>query len=357
MQVDERDQTGAWVLDRGPQAGSDSPAGIFDGNDILLFMADDAGANVAGERLPSHVSALQVAIVDPLSPRRGWVYVVGYERRAPRAPERYVDYNGDVDRLGGANVQMGFRDGIPMHLSIGDGDNLLDRLKVRAAASLFWGWLRFARSEADLTTEVVGWHVGPIRVIRHQRQRVRLGWGIRSPTFRTYTYYYRDFAELPVTLRLNFPPTYFFSDIVIEVVLDFRDLHDWLLYLPQSSVRLRIGDMPAAVVAALNRVDETTLALIGPRVTLVQTFGISPSLEPVSKRLVYRDSTEPQPPEDVPGERPGIGYALEDWEAVGAGEHGLTATSYALSPEIDVDEFIRSRAAPLQSIVEPLRAK
>lgn len=357
MQVDERDAAGAWVLDRGPQPGSDSPAALLDDNDVLLFMADDCGRAADAGELPHGAVAMRVIVTDPLSSIERWAYVVGYDRPAPRAERSYVDYDAAADRFTGARVRMGFRDGVPTYLALDDGTNLLDRLKVRAAASVFWGWLRFSRSEDDLSTELVGWHAGPIRIIRHQKQRVRLGWGIRSPTFRSYTYFYRDFAELPVGLRLNFPPTYFFSDIVIEVVLDFRDLDGWRLDLPRRSERLRIGEIDGGVVADLNRADDTTFALVGDRVTLVQMFGVSASLDPVSKRFIYRDTAQPHAPEDVAGEHPGVGYALEDWEAVGAGEHGLTAVSYALPDDVDVGAFIRGRSAPLETMIEALRAQ
>jgi hypothetical protein len=355
MQVDERDQFGAWVLDSGPWPSSDSPAGVFDGDDVLLFMAADSGEAAARARLPSAATVLSVELIDPLSPNSQWVYVVGYDEPAPRAPHRYVDYDPGGDRFTGARVQLGFRDGVPNHIAVDGGSrNLLDRLKIRAAASLFWGWLRFERSEDDLSNELIGWHAGPIRVIRHQQQRVRLGWGIRSPTFRSYTYFHRDFAELPVGLRLNHRPTYFFSDIVIEVILDFRDLVGWQLYLPRRQERLNVGEIAARRISELNLLDDTTFALIGAQVTLVQTFSVSSSLQTVYKHLIYRDGLDPDPPESVAGQRPGVGYGLERWEDVNAGEHGLLVVSYALPPGVDVDEFVRSRTAPLQTAVKPM---
>lgn len=355
MQIDERAPDGAWVLDRGPQPSADEPPEIFDDDDVLLFMASDAGDAVEPSRLPSSLPVLEVGVTDPLTGAQSWVYVVGYADKAPRAAQSYVAYDAATDRFTGANVAMGFSDGVPTYLSIdSSGENLLDRLKVRVAASVFFGWLRFSRSEGDLTTELIGWHAGPIRVVRHQKQRVRLGWGIRSPTFRSYTYFYRDFAELPVGLRLNFPPTYFFSDIVIEVVLDFRNLDGWQLDLPNRHERVRIGDV-GDEAAALNRITETSFALVGPRVTFVQTFAVSPSLEPVYKHFIYRDDPRPDPPEAVVGQKPGIGYGLERWEQVEAGEHRLTAISYAVPSDVDVSQFMRSRSAPLRAVVESKR--
>jgi hypothetical protein len=258
-------------------------------------------------------------------------------------------------------VVLGFSGGIPTYLALrhgedSDGANLLDRFKVRASATFLFGLIHFTRDESDLSTEFVAWHAGPIRVIRSQRQWVRLGWGIRSPTFGSYTYFYRDFAELPVGLRLNFPPTYFFGNILIRVIIDFRDLGGWSVAAPSLPAPIRIDGVMTAEKALLNDVTDTWFALVGPEITLVQSMDLSPSLASLRQRLLYREDTQlAEPPEEVPGSLPGIGYQLDRWEAVGAGAHALRAVSYALPRQADPREFIASRAVGLQIAAQPLR--
>lgn len=354
MQIDERDPGGAWVLDGGPHPNGDTPARLLDDNDELLFMATDAGLGrapaasfAAGDRV------VEIVVFDPVAQTDRRVYVFAADGGVQRPPRHYVAYDPVNDRFSGARVHMGFGDAVPTYMAIGDGDNVLDRLKVRTTASLFWGWLRFSRDEGDLSTERIGWRAGPIRVIRHQAQQVRLGWGIRSPTFHSYTYFYRDFAELPVGLRLRVPATYFFTDISIEVLLDFRDLRGWRFHLMGAPAVVDVGRADDAVVGALNRRSDTSFALRGPQLSLVQVFGFSPSLESVDKKLVYREGLTPDPPESIAGSYPSVGYRLERWDDVGAGEHGLTAFSYAVPVEIDVDDFLRSRSRPLEATVHP----
>lgn len=352
MQIDERDPGGAWVLDGGPHPSGDTPARLLDDNDELLFMATDAGAGRAlaasfadGDRV------VEIVVFDPLAQTDRRVYVFAADGGIQTPPRHYLAYDPVSDRFSGARVRMGFGEAVPTYTAIGDGDNILDRLKVRTTASLFWGWLRFSRDEGDLSTERVGWRAGPIRVIRHQAQQVRLGWGIRSPTFHSYTYFYRDFAELPVGLRLRVPATYFFTDISIEVLLDFRDLRGWRFHLTGMPAMVDVGRADAAVVGALNRRSDTSFALLGPQLSLVQVFGFSPSLESVDKKLVYREGPTPDPPESIAGSYPSVGYRLDRWDDVGAGEHGLIAFSYAVPVEIDVDDFLRSRMIPLEVTV------
>jgi len=354
FQIDEHDPEGRWVLDHGTELNADTRPGLLAANDALLFMATDAGERVERADRLGPLPVLEIMISDPLAGSRHWVYLVAFTGAAPRSSTSYVEYDPSTDRVRGDRVSLGFHQGLPNYLAIADasgtpGTNLLDRLKVRASATFLWGLIHFSRSEDDLSTQFVGWRQGPIRVIRCQRQWVRIGWGIRSPTFGSYTYFYRDFAELPVGLRLNFPPTYFFGNIVVRVVLDFRDLRGWSVLTPSLSAPLAIDGTMTAQKVALNGFSDAWFALLAPQLTLVQTMDVSPSLASVRRRLLYReDASRPEPPESVPGEEPGVGYQLDQWEHVGAGAHSLQSVSYALPPTVDVRQFVAARATPLQ---------
>lgn len=359
FQIDARDAAGDWVLDQGPAPNAAAAAGVFARNDLLLFMAGDAGDRTRRADLPGW-AAVEIGARDPASDTTRWAYLVAFQATAPRSAVSYVHYDPNHDRARGQQISLGFTDGIPDYLAVAgngatepDGTNLLDRLKIRATATLLWGLIRFSRDESDLRTEFVAWRQGPVRVIRRQRQRVRLGWGIRSPTFVSYAYFYRDFAEMPVSLRLNFPPTYFFSAIIVRAILDFRDLKSWSLITPSLPHEIPIeGAMSPAKIAVNNSAD-AWFALKGARVTLVQTMGASPSLATVRRRLLYRQGSKPFPPETVPGEEPGIGFVWDQWSKAGAGLHQLVSISYALPPGVDVHAFMAARNSALQVTVHP----
>ncbi len=361
FQVDERDALGRWALDQGPEPNPDDSPGVFDDNDVLFFMAADAGERTQPMGFAGAARVAEIRIDDPLAGTIRWAYLAAFDDGAPRATTSYVQYDPAADRVSGARVSLGFRHGVPNYLAVRDTateteTNVLDRLKVRATATFLWGLLHFSRTEDDLSTEFVGWRQGPIRVIRCQRQRVRIGWGIRSPTFGSYTYFYRDFAELPVGLKLNFPPQYFFGNIIIRVVLDFRDLRGWSILSPSLPAPLPIDGTMSAAKAALNQLSDSWFALVGPEVSMVQSMDVSPSLATLRRRLLYReDHGQVDPPEDVPGEEPGIGYQLDRWGDVGAGAHRFISSDYALPPEVDAREFMRARDAPMQVSVQMLR--
>jgi hypothetical protein len=360
FQIDERDPQGRWVLDQGPEPSADDPPEVFDGNDVLLFMAADAGDRARRADLPGDEPAAEIRLHDPLSGATRWVYLVAVAGIAPRSATTYVDYDASADQVHGARVSLGFSRGVPGYLAIRDEvggaeTNVLDRLKVRATATFLWGLIHFSRTEDDLQTQFVAWRRGPIRVIRSQRQWVRVGWGLRSPIFGSYTYFYRDWADLPVALYLNFPPTYFFGDIVVRVVLDFRDLRGWSVLTASLPRPIAIDGTMTAEKTALNNAPESWFALLGPHLTLVQTMEVSSSLATVRRRLLYHEGSDTrEPPETIPGEEPGVGYRLDEWGRVGAGAHRLQSTSYALPPDVDVRAFMAARASPFDVEVRAL---
>lgn len=351
VQVDERDATYHWALDTGPALAAEDSRGVLDDNDVILLRAADAGDASATHGLPPHRVHVALEIHDPLDGRTAFLHLVGMGSLQADIATRHVHYDPIGDRLTGHRVSLGFTDGIPQSLAVtsarGARSELLDRLKIRASASLLWGLLRFTRTEADLTTEVTGWRRGPLRIIRHQHQRVRLGWGIRSPRFSSYAMFYPDVAELPVSLRLNHPPAALFGDVRIDVVLDFVDLRGWELLLPDAAP-LRIGADADPSRSAHGDIETDWFALRNDEVLLLQLLETSHSLRSTRRRLVYRETARPNPPESHPGEMPAIGYRIDQWDEVDAGTHDLRALCFALPATTDVTAFLEAHRRPLR---------
>jgi hypothetical protein len=348
-QLDERDGNGELALDRGPEPNPDDPPGVVDANDEILWMLGDAGRQVAAEELPAAATCV-VAVRLRLATFEGWAYAVALPH--PPAPAtRYVRYDANADRADAARFRVGFRGPTPRYFALlsaaGEaGENLLDRLKVRAYAR-FLGLIPLWRDEDDLATEFVAWRAGPIRVVRRQRQWVRLGWGLRTPIFRNDAFVYRDFSELPVRLRLNFPPTYFFRGIRIDGILDFRALPGWRLLAEGMSAPAAIGSLDRESRRRLNRLAGDWFALAADDGLLVQTLTLSPSLASVTRSLVYREDGGDHGPEAVRGENPGVGVRLTAWSEVDRGDHWFVSTSYALPAAYDVARFLELNRAGL----------
>lgn len=350
-QLDERDAQGDLALPAGPQPSHDDPPGLIDANDELLWMAADAGrAMRPEERPPAARCAAEIALRSEAT--ASYVYAFVLPAPAPRSPVHYVEYDPARDQITAARVAIGFGAATPRYLALRGADgqfgpNQLDRLKVRASAR-FLGLIPLGRNEDDIQWAFGAWHAGPIRVARREWQWVRLGWGLRTPIFRTESFIYRDSVELPVRLRLNFPPTYFFRGIEVQAALDFRDLRGWSVRTPAR----RLGIV--GTIGAPANSDGDWLALEGPDLTFVLRLQLGDSLASLRREILYREGNEGSPPEGEPGERPAVGFSLTEWSGVDRGQHGFTAVAYALPTGYDLTAFIREDAAPLTIDVQPL---
>lgn len=355
-QVDECDPEGRWVLDVGDDEAHDESRGAFDSTDWLLLAARDLGSRSTNQ--PPGVQ-YEVQVTDPLRNTPLWAYVgcapPGSQDMPPPPPR--VRCEPHQDRVYMEHLVVGFTGAFPTWLSIDSGENLLDRFKVRARAK-FFGVIPVRRQESSLQGRVLGWRIGPLRVIRAQQQWVQLGWGIRTPIFQSYAFFYPDFLDVPVVLRLRFPAAYFFSDIQIRAYVDFRDLRGWQLLLPGHGSPIAIDGRMTPEEAALGAQVPEWFALRGPQVTLVQFFGLSPSLRTVQRRFFYRDDIAvTDPPEAAPGEIPGVGYELVDWERVDRGVHSLHAMSFVLPPDASPELLIAAQRAPLVTGVRALPSR
>lgn len=355
-QLDERDESGELALPEGPEANPESPLGVIDANDEILWMADDAGRRMEAGEMPAGVKCA-VEIEQRGEGDAGWVYGLAVPSPAPRSPVGYVEYDPERDRVAMARAVIGFGAPTPRYFALRDADgrvgpNLLDRLKVRAAAR-FLGVVPLGRDEDDIEWRFGAWHAGAIRVVRRERQWVRLGWGLRTPIFRSETEIYRDYVELPVRLRLNFPPTYFFRGIEVQAVVDFRGLDGWSARTHLGPVG-KVGAVPARAADEINALAGDWLALEGPEVTLILRLRVGETLASLRRDLVYRENDDGEEPEDVAGEHPAIGFRLTEWGAVERGPHGFAALAYVLPVGYGVGRFGREDAAPFAVEVRAL---
>jgi hypothetical protein len=345
-QLDERAADGRWALAQGPEPNADEPPGVLDDDDELVWLATDAGRRARRGELP-----VAGDCVVEIEVRRGaevaWAYAARTAAPAPRSPVRYVRYDPAADRIEGDRVAVGFGAPTPRYLAVRGADgrfgpNLLDRLKVRARAR-FLGFIPLGRDEDDIEYAFAAWHAGPVRVLRREYQWVRLASWLRTPIFETETLMTRDAMALPVRLRLNFPPTYFFAGIEVQAVLDFRALRGWQV--------TAAGVAPVAVGAAggdrVDRARSDWVALRGPEATLVLELVRGESLATLAPSVVYRADGAPQPPEAVPGEMPALGYRLTEWSEIDRGQHWFAAVAWAAAPDADLDAIARERAAPI----------
>ncbi len=340
-QLDERDSAGDYVLDQGPRASSDGDHGLIDNNDDLTVMWSDLGTT-PGAQIPGHPECIDEVAVQ-LGDSRRLLYAARFREPAPRALARYVEYDVAADRMQGRVVDLTFGKPTPRGLALRSGPaaglDLLDRLKIRAYAR-FFGIFPLYRDEDDILSVYEAWRIGPIRVIRRERKWVRLAFGFRTPYIRTETMFYRDFVQLPVSLRLNFPPASLLHPITIWAALDFVNLEGWRLWIPGGRPSLNVGSVPPDVIRDLDALDDVSMiALEGADATFALVLKLGPTLRSLSRTVFYREGTDPDEPEDFPGGMPAIGFRLGRWDDVDRGAHRFVAESYALPAGYDPAAF------------------
>ncbi len=332
-QLDERDPTGAYVLDSGPAASADVDGGAIDGNDDLVFMWSDAAA-LRRSPLPGEpLCAVEMSVEVDGTVRR--VYAARLPGAAPRSPLSYVEFDVAADVMRGRSVAVTFAGPTPRGLALrfgaAAGQQLLDRLKIRAEAR-FFGIFTLSRDEDDIESVYEAWRVGPVRILRRERKWIRLAFGYRTPYMETQTTFYRDLVQMPVQFRLNFAPSQLMSRIEVRAALDFVNLRGWRFAAPGAVPgSLTVGSIPAEVSRQIAAgVDASLLALQGADATFALLLRLGPTLQSLNKTILYIEDPANDAPERTPGQMPAIGFRLTEWGAVENGDHWFAAESYAL---------------------------
>lgn len=386
FQIDERDRKGRLALPNGPKPSHDESPDVFDDNDLLVFTARDLGgrAHVAG--------AAEIQVTDPITRTSRWAYlrldaapahpgesapsaagatphVEGSAQRtaatrdvpgpsaAPQAPSDGVAYDDGTHVIRARDYSLTLGPHVPTGFSFanghhGYGRNLLDRLKARVTAQVFWGLLQFHRDEEDVTATLLAWKSGPVRVIQRTGLGVRLGYGLQPPKIVAEDFYTADFSESPIIVRLPFDLRYVFGDLTVRIFLDFDDLHDARIFAA-GQAPVPIGcDQPLPQV---NGIATTWFGVTAADGTFIHALRVSPTLQALRSSLYAVADRTPDPPERVPGNCPGVGYTLTEWSSMSHGTHRLNMVTRAFEHFTPGDEqaFLTSLQNPLMTTVGP----
>jgi hypothetical protein len=350
FQVDERDESGQLELPNGPQPSQDESPGVFDDNDLLVF-----GARDLGDQAPV-ADAAEVEVADPLTGVRRWAYV-RLDAGAPSNLPADVEYDPGAHRVRAREYSLTLGPHVPTAFSFVDGRraygrNLLDRLKVRVTARVLWGLLQFHRNEEDVTTELLAWKGGPVRVINRSQLKVRLGYGLSPPKIVSEDFYTADTFESPIIVRLPFDLRYVFGDLTVQIFLDFDGLRNSRVFANGRQAEPIGCDQPAPDA---NGTATNWFGVTGPEGTFVQALRVSPTLQTLHSALYAVANRTPDPPERVPGNCPGVGYTLTQWSGMGRGTHQIDMVIRAFEQFVPGDEqtFLASLQHPLVVNVRP----
>ncbi|HVO26434.1 MAG TPA: hypothetical protein VMW56_22720 [Candidatus Margulisiibacteriota bacterium] len=333
FQVDERDASGQLALPNGPEPSQDESPGVFDDNDLLVFAARDLG-----ERAPV-TNAVEIQVTDPLTGESRWAYL-RLDVATPACTPEDVEYDAGARLVRARAYSLTLGTHVPTAFRFMDGHrvygrNLLDRLKVRVTAHVFWGLLQFHRNEDDVTTELLAWKGGPVRVIQRSQLKVRLGYGLSPPKIVAEDFYTADTFESPIIVRLPFDLRYVFGDLTVRIFLDFDGLRDSRIFANGQPPEPIGCDHPAPGV---NGIATNWFGVTGPEGTFVHALRVSPTLRTLRSALYAVADRSPDPPERVPGNCPGVGYTLTQWGGMSRGTHQISMVIRAFEHFVPGDE-------------------
>jgi len=359
FQVDEK-RGRRVILPGGPEATRDDRPDVLDAEDLVVFLACDAGTRATPEVLAAPLGDAarvrawrEVRLHDPASGREAFVYVLAGSR-LPASPRRYVAYDEAVDLVTTARYRVGLVDALPRYLALsiagGPGPNLIDGLRLRAHATLLANLARWRLDETEGTHALMAWKAGPVRVVRRSRHRVAVGLGLQLTAGVANTYFYSGHVFGPGSMRLPFSPSLFFRDITAFGGADGRNLRGW---------RYHAAGTPAAGFAIDGRMDDAErawrargdwFAVAAQEEAVLFVVRTSENLaRQVPLHLVYRDDASPNPPEDVPGTLPLVGYEGRHVEKLRAGKYLFQLSIFALPGYRPGDEkpIVAALDAPL----------
>ncbi len=342
FQVDER-RGRKLALPEGPEPTDDDKPGVLDADDLLVFMACDAGeAQSADEVMHALAGAgavaawRQIEVHDPVDDTTGFAYLVAADA-PPTTDRRYVAYTPAGDLVTTARYRVGLVRALPSYLALSPGGvpgaNLIDGIRLRAEATLRADLAHWTLNEQQGQHELIAWKTGPVRVVRRSRHRVSIGLGINLTAGVAHTYFYAQHVFAPGSMRLPFSPSVFFRDITAMGGADGRDLRGW---------RYRAPGAPANGFRVDGHMDETErrfdssadwFALTHDEQGLLFVARLSENLaQAVQLHLVYRDDAEhPLPPETSPGTVPLVGYEGQHLERLTGGRYEFQLGIYELT--------------------------
>jgi len=355
FQVDERDEKGTFIPQKGPKAKSDSDNGAFDANDELVFMARDAAEKIAEKPTISGCSSFaEISAPDPSSGATGYVYLARCANPPDPSPKRYVKWDPakrtavtDCYKFGYQTKPVYYYD----HISIFDGPDILDRLKLRVRFGI--GRLRFTINEDHFKPDIGGYTVGPVRIIYFNQCKLKMG-PLGSFPLGGQNFFYREWAYLHVVIDVRFNPAVLGIDYRVGTINDLMlDRSRGYKLCAESIPDCRpITGETTPEMLELAKKDIRWGGIVGPEGAFITWLVMDPKLRTRSIAFYLDDDNAKRKPEYVPGSSPETGLLIVDWKGSKRGTYFLQYY-HCFMKEFSKTEMKRFE----QMIYKPLKAK
>jgi hypothetical protein len=240
FQIDEWTRDGQMILDKGDLANGSLGNGLLDLQDMVVFMARDAGDKASVVSWPGGVdSGVEILLQDPTTGEEGWVYLLSFSDDPPPFPfqdaprveeaESFIA-TGDSYRIVGTNNKIDgkvYRTIVNRHIWVpreagGDGQDFIDRSKFRVSASLLFGVIKIGFNEDNFMGGLDKYKQGPVRSVGRQWFSIRMPLRLKGPRIYGDVYCYDTMVLIVGQTEVPINPDKVFTNF--RMILGY-DLH------------------------------------------------------------------------------------------------------------------------------------
>ncbi len=240
-QIDEVTERGDMVFTEGPLSNKELGNGTFDAQDLLIFMAKDAGDKVtkdAWRLIEGHCSGLEIEITDPITLEKGWCYLMYFASKAPARSSlpAYVSFDYTNNTIESKYYAVKFLitpkeerslvyESVCMKKEAGANEkNFIDRFKIRPKVKLLFGSMKINFDEEAVHSNVLAYKRGPVRVVRRLEQYVAIPpFNIKIVRIITDLTNYCMFYSSPLILNVPFQLDKLVSSAHIVLGTDYNE--------------------------------------------------------------------------------------------------------------------------------------
>ena len=334
FQVDQRDIDEQWIWDISSGAerthDDDDPENryIFDDNDVLVFIAKDAGNKIEKNSVPGKPDIIyEITITDPTDNSKGWVYLAHYPNQAPPlSTNRYMNFNKSERTISAEDYEFIYSD---KHLAVMEtlrlnGQSILDRTKVRGQVDLD---LFLFETSINFNEEEIGGHNegyinGPVRLIKRSINHLVIE-GMDAPDVVCDHFFYPEYSELPIAITMQFPV----KKVKLKITGDYFGGQFKRIHLETLKQPIALSDRLLNTELSGIAKDAHWMALDGDYGSIILSIKSPKSIKPhlsISPWLVV-DKSGLFPPESVPGVNPEAGFKIETIKNFPSGKYVLHA--------------------------------
>ncbi len=324
FQIDEMTPQGMFILTRGPEANLDQANHVLDKQDLLVFMARDAG-----QKAPAADNSVEVVIIDTQSDQRLYVYVTQAED--PVTPNTFEPLTRVIDTPGVFNLRFttyGYdalvneREDKSMPTIFinklwvekqagGNEQNILDRQKIRGYISFLGGLIKVPINEKIVSGGIVAYKPGPVRILTHSVMYPLFPLGIKGPKFNIDTILADTLTLTVTTVDVPFDPGSLITEMALSFGTDLTPAAKGMRYHNSTNLQgFTVDGKMSGSEKKFNEQKDQWRLVTGPQGTQIQftKFDKKFMQDGQAFSTYSDDESEEHPPENNPGD---ICYAAD----------------------------------------------